>query len=250
MVPEADGLVVVLEATGRRVSRPVSSPEDAAMWIESWLGPEAALGGEAQPSPPSVESARPGAPAEKSRAETGRSLARGRFGLLGRASLDADRAHWAGLEAFGAIDIGGPWWIGAGFGRSWDPVLGQSALGRRVARQTTHAIVRAGGVWPLSGRSELAIGTGLGILSAEVSGPPLRGGAIVSDNEGVGVVELCALARVPLSVRLELGVGLGLERTLDFEAPNAQQPDEPASRVYPEWRASLLLGAAFRFGTE
>jgi hypothetical protein len=129
-------------------------------------------------------------------------------------------------------------------------VFGQSAVGPRVRRRTTHAIVRAGGAWPLSLRTELALGAGLGLISAFVTGPALDGSGIASDSEGVGVLELCPLVRVLVSPAFELGLGLDLERTIDLETPDGREADEPSSGVAPEWRGSLVLAAAFRVGRE
>jgi hypothetical protein len=129
-------------------------------------------------------------------------------------------------------------------------VFGESAVGPRVRRRTTHAIVRAGGAWPLSDRTELAFGAGLGLISAFVRGPALDGSGIASDNEGVGVLELCSLVRVLVSPAFELELGLELERTVDLETPDGRQPDEPSSGVAPEWRSSLVLAAAFRVGRD
>lgn len=251
LVPEAGQLRLLLDVAGRRTSRSVRSVADAAVWLESWLAPEAPPVASDAPSrtstPPLAARAELSAGAD---AKPNALLARGRVGVLARASFDSGAAQWGGLEVFGALDLGGPFWMGAGIGRSWDPVLGQSELGARVRRHTTHAVVRAGGAWPLAGRSEFAVGAGLGIMSAFVSGPALVGGNRTTDNEGVGVLEICPQVRVPLAHALELAIGFEIERTLDFEAPDAQEPSEPVRRAYPEWRGSLVLGAAFRFGRE
>lgn len=254
--PQAGKLLVVLELSGQHVSRVVSSAADAASWIESWLAPEldAAREGPEVPKPavPAPAIAWPSASlaAGASAPEPRGALVSGRVGLLGRISLDSDVAHWVGAEVFGDIELGGPWWVGAGLGISWDPVFGQSGVGPRVQRRTSHAIVRAGGAWPLSLRTELAFGAGLGLISALVTGPALDGSGIASDSEGVGVLELCPLVRVLVSPAFELGIGLDLERTVDLETPDGREPDEPSNGVAPEWRGGIILAAAFRVGRD
>lgn len=254
-----DDLNVTLSTPSGTISRRVSSVADAVFWVQSWLEPDfdEALAAPHRQSPrleapePSTEAPR-ALPAPPSARASGAHAdgVRATLGLAGRTSLDTDGANWNGVEFFGDVEVAAPLWIGAGLGRSWDYVLGGSALGASIERVTTHAIVRAGGAWPIASRAQWSLGLGAGVMSAFVRGAPLSGGGLASDDEGVGVLELSSGLRWRPTRRLGLRCGLELARTVGLESADAREPGEPLQRVEPSWSAGLVFGLGLSLGQE
>jgi hypothetical protein len=255
-----DELDVTLRAPNGTISRRVASLADAAFWVERWLEPEldedpasrSDRSAAARPLPQPDPLPARDLPVASSSASSSALSAPPRLtvGLIGRTSLDAEGANWNGMELFGDVDLAPPLWLGAGLGRSWDYALGASELGNSIERVTTHAIMRAGGAWLVERRTQWSIGLGVGVMSAYVRGAPVSGAGVVSDDEGVGVLELSSALRFRPTRWLALRLGLELARTVELESADAREPDEPLPRVEPSWRGGLFLGVGLTLGQE
>jgi hypothetical protein len=258
-----DELDVTLRAPNGTISRRVASVADAAFWIESWLEPEldedpaarpdGPAGSAAARALPTADTALPQvSPVSSPSLSSPAASAPPRFtvGLIGRTSVDGDGVNWNGMELFGDVDVAPPFWLGAGLGRSWDYAFGASALGNSIERVTTHAIVRAGGAWLVTHRTQWSIGFGVGVMSAFVRGSPVSRAGVVSDDEGVGVLELTSSLRFMPTRSLGLRLGLELARSVELERDDAREPDEPLARVEPSWRGGLFLGVGLALGQE
>lgn len=189
-IAREEGVVALeLELGSERVRRTVSSVDDAATWVESWLIPLLPAE-EAEPAPTVVARAPDPAPLQ--------------VALGGAGATEGEGVHYLGFSLDGRVLLSERFFAGCELQTLWDVGDGRSSVGD-AERRMLLAGPRLGLQVPLGPALELSAGGALGVLAGQV-----RLSTPTGDDQ-VGQGGLAAGLFVGGRLRVVDGLGVSLE---------------------------------------